>query len=38
MLFVKEDENVEKEIDKLMLEINRDIDISNMEEMLSYVK
>lgn len=37
MLFVKEDENVEKEIDKLMLEINRDIDINNMEEMLSYV-
>lgn len=37
MLFVKEDENVEKEIDKLMLEINRDIEINNMEEMLSYV-
>lgn len=37
MLFVKEDDNVEKEIDKLMLEINRDIDINNMEEMLSYV-
>lgn len=37
MLFVKEDENVEKEIDKLMLEINRDIKINNMEEMLSYV-
>lgn len=37
MLMVKEDDNVEKEIDKLMLEINRDIDINNMEEMLSYV-
>lgn len=37
MLFVKEDDNVEKVIDKLILEINRDIDINNMEEMLSYV-
>lgn len=37
MLFVKEDENVEKEIDKLMLEKIRDIEINNMEEMLSYV-